>query len=742
MMAKTTRRDRRRDPNQGPSPSRRRMPGCWLAPEPTRLEARAMLSFTAAVTIPVDATLAPPTWVPVAYGPQPAADPGASASAPATPQISDLLENLPNSPAAPSWQASPVQLLRGPGRQSDATHPDPGWGATPPVASDAEPKQGPGRVELAAATLRAGGSSVPEVVVADRDGGTIAVSVGGKTFNYSAQVALPEAVTLADLNGDGVPDLIVAKSGDPGQAGSLLVFLGQAGGGFNPSPRSFAVGEDPTGITVGHVDGTSTLDIVVANTGSDSVSFLFGQGQGQDWTLNQGGSILLPPGSRPVGAALVYLPHDVAPDLLICNSGTDTVMALGGLGNGQFDVSSSKTFNVGADPAEVLVGRFDRRPGLDVVTVNSGSNDLTFISGAFGGSPTTTTLTSGGTAPDAAFAVDLGQGGSMSLVVANGGDGRVALLQPALDGMDLAGVISQPGLPSITALAPGEASAAGLDLYAATAGLAAASILHFDLGTASSFLPVPATGSPVSAADAELVAQLTSAGDSPLDLVAILWNGGGGDAEGRPARGSALGSAFYSRTEGQGGEEGDGVATLSDEPSPGDEGGPAPVPGTPADPSSWLRFVLGLEERRAEFSDEPIEPLAAGDSAAIRGDRPFADRAGLALRTADPDAEAASGAVDEALRSLWSDGDPAHTPDPDPDPDRRAGPAGDRDLRPAREARLDAHALEAGSEIGPVVSSALIAARLILKASPPRPPACHKASRRPARFVALPAGPS
>jgi len=690
------------------------------------------------VSDPDGAPLAPSTSV--VQGPQPY-QATAAAAAP-TPTIGPLFEATPDSLAAPSWRESPVQLLLGPDRQAGAPGPDPGWIAATRGPSAPEPKQGPGRVELAEALLRTGAAAIREVVVADRDGGSIAVSVGGKSYTYSAGVVRPEAVALADLNDDGVPDLIVARSGGQGQDGSVLVFLGRAGGGFDPSPRSFAVGSDPAGITVGDLDGRAwpdhspVLDLVVANTGSDSVSILLNQGQGQGWTMAPGGSIALPAESRPVGAALVYINPDGTPDLLVCDSGTDTVVALKGLGGGRFDASDSKTFHVGIDPAEVLVGRFDHRPGLDLVTVNSGSNDLTFISGAFGSHPTTTSLTSGGSAPDAAFAVDLGQGGPMSLVVANGGDGRVALLQPTLDGMELAGVISQPGLPAITALAPGEASAAGLDLFAATAGLDAAAILHFDLATISGFLAVPATGSAVSAADAELVAQLTSVGESPLDLVATLWNGGEA-AGGRAAREAALNALFYARSEGQGSDEGGTLAATSDGPDPDDSGGPAPRPEVPADPSSWLKLLLGLGGERPGRSDEAVEPLAARDAAEIRGDRPRPPLDGLAARSpTDPDAEAAAGAVDEALRSLWSDGEPAPNPDrPGGDLDPRARP----DLKPARETRRDeGRSAEAGSEIAPVVSSALIAARMVLKASPPRPPSFRKSSRPPLRVAAWP----
>jgi hypothetical protein len=96
-------------------------------------------------------------------------------------------------------------------------------------------------------------------------------------------VLSPNAVQLADLNGDGLHDLIVANGG----GNDVLVYLGLADGQFGAAQRYY-VGTDPTGLTTTDLNGDGLPDLVVANKGSNDVSLLFGQGQSNNWNLLPG----------------------------------------------------------------------------------------------------------------------------------------------------------------------------------------------------------------------------------------------------------------------------------------------------------------------------------------------------------------------------------------------------------------------------------------------------------------------
>ena len=68
-------------------------------------------------------------------------------------------------------------------------------------------------------------------------------------------------MALADVNGDGKPDLVVANSYG---ADTVSVLLGNGNGTFQ-AQQTFATGSDPVSVAVGDVNGDGKPDLVVAN---------------------------------------------------------------------------------------------------------------------------------------------------------------------------------------------------------------------------------------------------------------------------------------------------------------------------------------------------------------------------------------------------------------------------------------------------------------------------------------------
>jgi hypothetical protein len=127
---------------------------------------------------------------------------------------------------------------------------------------------------------------------------------------------------------------------------------------------------------------------------------------------------------------------DGIPDILVSDSGSNQVALLPGVGNGFFNDQNPKTFPVGSNPSQVMIGTFLPGPGQEILTVNAGSNDVTVISDFTGTSAVIQDFPTGGIEPVAALAVELVGQAVESLVVANSGDGLFTLLgDPA--GLDL-----------------------------------------------------------------------------------------------------------------------------------------------------------------------------------------------------------------------------------------------------------------------------------------------------------------
>ena len=108
----------------------------------------------------------------------------------------------------------------------------------------------------------------PHKVVVEYGGGRR--SVGDRSSGLLA----PGAVAVADLNGDGIPDLIVANSG----GNNVLVYPGLGNGQFGPAlngGKGFFTGTDPVGVTVANLNGRP--DLVVADRGSNDLTILLNE---------------------------------------------------------------------------------------------------------------------------------------------------------------------------------------------------------------------------------------------------------------------------------------------------------------------------------------------------------------------------------------------------------------------------------------------------------------------------------
>ncbi len=187
------------------------------------------------------------------------------------------------------------------------------------------------------------------------------------------------AIVAGDWSGDGFTGLAVANELD----NTVSVFLGNGDGTFQP-PVAYPVGNGPDALVAADFDGrhrpdgSPILDLAVTNFDDNTVSVLLGNGDGTfqspvTYAVGDGPDALLAGDfdgrTGPNGSSIV--------DLAVANRSGNTVSVLLGNGDGTFE--PPLTYPVGNTPDALVAGDFNgaERPDgssiLDLAVANEGS---------------------------------------------------------------------------------------------------------------------------------------------------------------------------------------------------------------------------------------------------------------------------------------------------------------------------------------------------------------------------------
>jgi hypothetical protein len=269
------------------------------------------------------------------------------------------------------------------------------------------------------------GDGKPDIVTANNGSSNVTVLLGDGTGGFEpapgnpfAAGLFPESVAVGDFNGDGKPDLVEANSGND----TVRVLLGNGMGGFT-GEGAFQVGSLPHSVAVTDFNGDGKLDIVTANYGSNTVTVLLGNGSG-GFTAAAGSPFAV--GTNPQSVAAADINGDGKPDIVTANSGSNTVTVLLGNGSGGFTAAEGSPFTAGTSPISVVAADFNPDGSSGVAIADIGGGTMTVLLGMQGLSTSVLSTTASST-------VNYGISVPLKLVV-TGGYGTPAGTGTFLDG--------------------------------------------------------------------------------------------------------------------------------------------------------------------------------------------------------------------------------------------------------------------------------------------------------------------
>ncbi len=234
-------------------------------------------------------------------------------------------------------------------------------------------------------------------------------------------------ITIADLNSDGKPDLVVSLANRTLSVFPNTITSTTGVATFGTAVSLGTSGSNATGgNTVADIDGDGKPDIIRVTGNASTVSVH------RNTTSSVGGTptfatvVTASINSSPISVKVNDLDHNGKPDIVVVSNKTTSNLSI--LRNtstsGTVSMAAFQTFSVGNTPNELAIGDLNADGWADVVIANKTANNVavyknTSSSGTISISSATTLTT--GTSPVAIELADLDGDGKLDIVVANSG---------------------------------------------------------------------------------------------------------------------------------------------------------------------------------------------------------------------------------------------------------------------------------------------------------------------------------
>ncbi len=234
---------------------------------------------------------------------------------------------------------------------------------------------------------------------------------GAAANYYLGSMSMPNSLTSNDFNNDGILDLLVnQKGGVP----DLLLLFGDALGGFS-APATVSYNATSKGITSADLNNDGNSDIITTIEFGFHIHAALGNGLGTFATTNSFPTL---PGEEPWGLVAYDFNSDGNTDIATANTLSNDISILTGDGLGGF--SAASVFSAGAQgPIDLAKGDFNNDGLMDLATANYDSDDISVLLSNGGGGFSAPYLFAVGNKPRSILSADFNNDGVSDIVIAN-----------------------------------------------------------------------------------------------------------------------------------------------------------------------------------------------------------------------------------------------------------------------------------------------------------------------------------